>query len=95
MNQSSRHTLANAARARQLKFSEWCDRMKTNHAFCVDEKMTESDYVTDLFVSYFMQARGCSWITALGHAEVHIDETYRRATGHPIHPPSTYIERPD
>lgn len=50
------------------KFSEWCDEIKSNHAFCVDAEISYEKFITDLFVIHFLNTRGCSMATARLHA---------------------------
>ena len=50
------------------KFSEWCDQIKSNYAFCVDSEISYEKFVADLFVIHFLNTRGCSMATARLHA---------------------------
>ncbi len=60
----------------KLKFSTWCDRIKKDHAFCVDEKQTKLDFITNLLIGYFINSRGCSKLNATGYATDHITNVY-------------------
>ena len=59
--------------------------MKENYTFCVDEKMTEAGFVTDLFVSYFQETRGCSWINAISWADQYLHDLYLERSGNTMH----------
>lgn len=61
------------------KFSEWCDKIKDNHKFCVDEEMTREQFVTQLAISHFLNLRGCSWLIAAGYAADHFKKEYDKA----------------
>lgn len=43
-----------------LKFSEHCDKQKHDHAFCVDERMTELAFAVSVLLETVMGQRGCS-----------------------------------
>jgi hypothetical protein len=61
---------------KKLKFSEWCDKIKDNHKFCVDEQSTELEFITKLALSYFVNERGCSTLDAAGFADCHFKKIY-------------------
>ena len=60
------------------KRSEWCDQVKENFAFCVDEEMSYEEFVTGLFVNHFLMTRGCSTQNAITHAIGHLEEEYKK-----------------
>jgi hypothetical protein len=73
----------------QKTFSDWCDQIKSDHAFCVDEKLSFEKFVTDLFVGHFLTSRGCSTINARLHAINHLRNLISSAAQRPTSPLET------
>lgn len=57
----------------KAKFSDHCDAIKDEHAYCVDEKSTRLEFAVNLLLDTIICERGCSRNTARIYAAALIE----------------------
>jgi len=60
-----------------LRFSEHCDKLKHDHAFCVDEKLTKLAFAVTVLLDTIMSQRGCIREVAQMHATRILDPDHK------------------